>query len=163
LMAAGLLTDGLVSLLGVGLLVSGAVGWFGMVLPEERTVALPVVPEAAPRIEPRPPSTHPRIAEAAHRARLPLATYPVSAGIKGGIVGAVVMAILAESYGLISGNGIWYPINLLAAGVYAPALELSTEELRAFHPGALLMGIFIHGLASLLVGTLYGMLLPIFP
>jgi hypothetical protein len=163
LVAAGLLTDGLVSLLGAVLFFSGAVGWFGMVLPEERTVALTVVPEAVPRIEPRPPSTHPRIAEAAHRARLPLQTYPVSAGIKGGMVGSVVMALLAMGYGLSSGHGVWYPINLLAAGVNAHALEASTEELRAFHSGALLMAIFIHGLTSLLVGTLYGMLLPIFP
>jgi hypothetical protein len=163
LVAAGLLTDGLVSLLGAGLFVSGAVGWFGMVLPEERTVALTVVPEAAPRIEPRPPSTHPRIAEAAHRARLPVTTYPVTAGIKGGMVGSVVMALLAAGYGLSSGHGVWYPINLLAAGVNPRALEASTEELRAFHADALLMAIFIHGLTSLLVGTLYGMLLPIFP
>jgi hypothetical protein len=79
------------------------------------------------------------------------------------MVGAVVMALLAICYGLISGNGVWYPINLLAAGVYAPAVGTSSEELRAFHAGALLIATFVHGLTSLLVGTLYGMLLPIFP
>jgi hypothetical protein len=163
LMAAGLLTDTLVSVLGAGLLVAGAVGWFRKVLPVEQTVALPIVPEAPPRIEPRPPSTHPRIAEAEHRARIPLATYPVSAGIKGGLVGGIAMAFLAEVYGLVSGHGVWYPINLLAAGVVAPAIEGRTAELRNFDASALFIAILVHGVTSLLVGTLYGMLLPIFP
>jgi hypothetical protein len=161
LLAAGLVTTGLVSLLGAVLLISGAVGWFRDVLPEERSVEVRIAPEAQPRIEPRPPSTHPEVAERAHRARVPVEVYPVSAGIKGGIVGGAVMALLAIAYGLISHGSVWYPINLLAAGVLAPSLGATTEQLSAFHADGLLMATIIHGLGSLLVGTLYGVLLPI--
>jgi hypothetical protein len=162
LVGAGLVTAEMVSLLGALLLVAGAVGWFRAVLPSERAFRLTVEPEAQPLPEPRPPTTHPRIAEATHRARLPLETYPVSAGIRGGLAGAVVMALIAVVYGVVSHHSIWYPINLLVAGVYAPALEATTEQLNAFHGWTLLFGAFIHGLTSLLVGTLYGMLLPMF-
>jgi hypothetical protein len=163
LAGAGLLTTGLVSLLGVVLFIAGAVGWFGAVLPSERVVRLTVVPEIQPLPAPRPPTTHPRIAEAAHRARLPIETYPVSAGIKGGAAGAVAMAVIAALYGIVSHHGIWYPLNLLVAGVYAPALQASSEELSAFHGWVALFGILLHALTSLLVGTVYGMLLPMFP
>jgi hypothetical protein len=163
LLAAGLVTTGLVSLVGAVLLIAGAVGWFRDVLPEERSIAVAIAAEALPRIEPRPPETHPEIAEREHRARVPVEVYPVSAGIKGGIAGGVVMALLAIAYGIISHGSIWYPINLLAAGVYAPALGASTEELAAFHGDGLVMATIIHGATSLLVGTLYGVLLPIVP
>jgi hypothetical protein len=163
LLAFGLVTTALVSLLGAVLLIAGAVGWFRYVLPEEDCIAAPVEPEAPPRIEPRPPTTHPEVAEHEHRARVPVEVYPISAGIKGGIAGGVVMAVLAIAYGLISHHSVWYPINLLAAGVYAPALAATTEELTAFHADGLLMATIIHGLGSILVGTLYGVLLPIIP
>jgi hypothetical protein len=163
LLAFGLVTTGLISLLGAVLLIAGAVGWFRDVLPEERHILVPIVPEAQPRIEPRPPTTLPAVAERQHRARLPVEVYPVSAGIKGGIAGGVVMAVLAMAYGLISHGSIWYPINLLAAGMYAPALGATTEQLAAFHLDGLIMATIIHGLASLLVGALYGVLLPIVP
>jgi hypothetical protein len=56
-----------------------------------------------------------------HRARLPLEVYPISAGVKGGLVGSVVMAVLAILYGLIVQHSVWYPINLLAAGFFQQA------------------------------------------
>jgi hypothetical protein len=163
LLAAGLVTTGLLSLLGAVLLIAGAVGWFRDVLPEERCIVVPLEPEAQPRIEPRPPTTHPEVAEHEHRARVPVEVYPISAGIKGGLAGAVVMAVLAIAYGLISHGSVWYPINLLAAGVFERALGATTEQLEAFHADALVMATIIHGLTSLLVGALYGALLPIIP
>jgi hypothetical protein len=163
LMAAGLVTAPALSLLGAALMLGGAVGWFREALPREHTVSVPIEREAAPVTIPRAPSTHPRIAEAGHRARLPLEVYPISAGIKGGLLGGVVMAALAIAYGLLSHRSVWYPINLLAAGVFAPMLEETTAELTAFHADAFLMALVIHGVTSLLVGTLYGMLLPIAP
>lgn len=163
LVGAGLVTTGLVSLLGIVLFVAGVVGWFGVVLPSERVVRMTVEPALEPLPAPRPPTSHPAIAEARHRARLPVETYPVRAGIKGGAVGAVVMAVIAAAYGLISGHGIWYPLNLFVAGFYAPALEATTEQLSAFHGALTLFGLVIHGVTSLLIGTVYGMLLPMFP
>ncbi|MCU1281514.1 MAG: hypothetical protein JWM53_5060 [bacterium] len=163
LMGTGLVTTGLVSELGIVLFVAGAVGWFRAVLPSERVARVSVAPELQPLPAARPPTSHPAIAEAAHRAHLPVETYPVRAGIKGGAVGAVVMAMIAAAYGLISGHGIWYPLNLFVAGFYAPALEATTEQLSAFHGALTLFGLVIHAVTSLLVGTVYGMLLPMFP
>jgi hypothetical protein len=163
LLAAGLVTTELVGLVGGALALAGAVGWFKEVLPVERIIVLQVEPTLEPRIEPQPPTLIPHIAEGGHRARVPVEIYPISAGIKGGLAGGGAMALLAITYGLISHRSPWYPINLLVASVYAPALSATTEQLTAFYPWALGMGIIIHGLASLLVGTLYGVLLPMFP
>jgi len=161
LLATGLVTHALISALGALLMVAGAVGWFRDVLPEERAIAEPAEPD--PVVAPRPETSHPRVAESEHRARVPLEIYPISAGIKGGLAGGVAMAILAIIYGLVSHHSVWYPINLLTAGVYAPALGATTEQLTAFYGWSLIVGTIIHGLTSLLVGTLYGALLPIVP
>ena len=60
------------------------------------------------------------------RAWLPLQTYPISAGMKGGFAGSVAMAVLACLYGVLKAGSIWYPINLLAAVVYAGIAETRT-------------------------------------
>ena len=52
------------------------------------------------------------------RAWLPVHTYPISAGVKGGLAGSIAMAVLACGYGVLKVGSIWYPINLLAAVVY---------------------------------------------
>ena len=36
-------------------------------------------------------------------------TYPVSAGVKGGLAGSVAMAVLACAYGVLKAGSIWYP------------------------------------------------------
>jgi hypothetical protein len=161
LLATGLLTHALISLLGAVLLVAGAVGWFRDDLPSERTIVVPLEPE--PLVAARPPTTHPGVTEQAHREHVPIEVYPISAGIKGGIAGAVVMALLAILYGLVSHHSIWYPINLLAASAWEPLRERTTAELAAFDGTALIIATIIHALASLLVGALYGVLLPIVP
>ncbi len=43
------------------------------------------------------------------RAWLPVHTYPISAGVKGGIAGSVAMAVLACAYGVLKAGSIWYP------------------------------------------------------
>jgi formate-dependent nitrite reductase membrane component NrfD len=92
---------------------------------------------------------------------LPLEIYPISAGVKGGLAGSVAMAALAVLYGVISGHGIWYPINLLSAGFF-PA-RVTTEQIAAFHWDALIIATILHLICSLLVGLLYGAALPMFP
>jgi len=75
----------------------------------------------------------------------------------------VAMALLACLYGLLSHTSIWYPINLLASIVYAQSAQLSMAQLTAFHPALLVVATLIHIVASLLVGLLYGVMLPMFP
>ena len=50
LMFAGLLTGAVVSVLGAGLYLAGAVGWFGELFPVERHELVGVVPERAPEV-----------------------------------------------------------------------------------------------------------------
>jgi hypothetical protein len=104
-----------------------------------------------------------QIDPAIKRTRIPVEVYPYSAGIKGGLAGGVAMAVLAVLFGLFTYHSVWYPINLLASIVYAQALSTPMQHLLTFQPALLLVATLIHLVASLLVGLLYGVLLPMFP
>src|ERR1700736_816039 len=162
LVFAGLVTSPSVSILGAILTMAGCFGWFRDVLPHEKHESVP----AAEKV-PSPATSRPQVArvewmtQELRRARLPLEIYPISAGVKGGLAGSVAMAILAMLYGIISGHGIWYPINLLSAGFF-PA-RVTTEQITAFHWDALMIATLLHLVCSSLVGLLYGAALPMFP
>ncbi len=163
LLFAGLLTNVSLSLLGLVLVVAGSVGWFREVLPHEREVAVPVAPEEL-RIETgRKLVERVPVAPELVRAWLPVETYPISAGVKGGWAGAVAMAVLACTYGLLKARSIWYPINLLAATVYAQSFKLDPSQLYSFHLDSFAIAVVLHGVGSTLVGLLYGAMLPMFP
>ena len=115
LVMAGLITSLSVMILGAILAVSGCVGWFLDVFPHEKEVQVPIEAEQITIATPRHEVARLKIAPELHRALLPLETYPVSAGIKGGLAGSVAMAVLACLYGVLKQGSIWYPINLLAA------------------------------------------------
>jgi hypothetical protein len=162
LVAAGMVTNVAISVLGAILAVCGYIGWFRDVLPHEKMESVPVGDI------PQPVSTSRRQVERVefmhrdlHRARLPLEIYPVSAGVKGGLAGGVAMAVLALLYGILSGHGIWYPINLLSVGFF-PAIR-TTAQIAAFNGNSLIIASLIHLVTSLLVGLLYGVALPMFP
>jgi hypothetical protein len=163
LLFAGLLTNVSVSVLGAVLSLAGCVGWFREVLPHEREEAVEVVREDASIATERQRVERIHVDEAIVRAWLPLETYPISAGVKGGWAGSVAMAVLACIYGLLKTGSIWYPINLLAAGIYTQSLNLGPAQLNAFHAGPFLVALILHGLVSTLVGLLYGAMLPMFP
>ena len=131
LLCAGLVTSSAVSILGAVLAVSGCVGWFRDVLPHEKHESVSVSQEVVVVSTSRPLVARIELkTHELHRARLPLEIYPISAGVKGGLAGSVAMAILAVLYGVISGKGIWYPINLLSAGFF-PTRTLA--QIAAFH------------------------------
>ena len=162
LLVAGLLTAISVSVLGAVLALAGAVGWFRDVLPHEAHETVPVSDKPEPVF-----TTRSEVAQVGwithelNRSWLPLEIYPVSAGVKGGLAGSVAMAILAMIYGIVSKHGIWYPINLLAAGFF-PA-RVTTVQIAAFHWDAFLIAAAVHLITSLIVGLLYGAMLPMFP
>ena len=162
LLFAGLVTSMSVSLLGAALSLAGCVGWFREVFPHEHEETVPIVAEDI-RI-----TTERRLVErvsvpAYQRAWLPVHTYPVSAGVKGGLAGSVAMAFLACLYGVLKAGSIWYPINLLAAAVYAQSLKLGPAQLYSFHADSFAIALGLHALVSTSVGLLYGAMLPMFP
>src|SRR5216683_4994841 len=162
LMFAGLLTSVSVSALGVVLAVAGCVGWFREVFPHEHEETIRVMFEEHRITTERRVVERVPVAPDLVRAWLPLETYPVSAGIKGGLAGGIAMAVLACTYGLFKAGSIWYPINLLAATVYAESLKLGPTQLNAFHADGFAIALVLHGIGSIFVGLLYGAMLPMF-
>src|SRR5580698_8084750 len=163
LVFAGLVTNASLSILGAILAVTACVGWFRDVLPAEKEEMIRVTAEVSVVATSRREVERLAVAPELSRALLPLETYPVSAGIKGGLAGSVAMAVLACLYGLLKQGSIWYPINLLAATVYSQSLRFGTTSLSSFHLGSFSIAVVIHLLTSLLVGLLYGAMLPMFP
>jgi len=162
LMFTGLLTSVSVTILGTVLAVAGCVGWFREVFPHEHEVIVPIVPEDLSVTTERRVVERLPIAADQVRAWLPVHTYPISSGVKGGLAGSVAMAVLACAYGVIKAGSIWYPINLLAAVVYAQSLKLGPAQLNSFHADSFAIAVVLHGLVSTLVGLLYGAMLPMF-
>ena len=143
LVFAGLLTSASVSVLGAVLAIVGCVGWFREVFPHEHEEVVPVVPEDVSVATERRVVERLPVAPEQVRAWLPLETYPISAGVKGGLAGSVAMAVLACLYGLLKTGSIWYPINLLAAVVYAPSEVPSASQLNSFHAGIFLIAVVL--------------------
>jgi hypothetical protein len=101
--------------------------------------------------------------EEGHRTRIPTEVQPLSAGVKGGIVGGVAMAIVALVYGVLFQQSLWYPINLLSAAAMPGMAQADVTQLRAFNLTALIIGIIAHGMISVLTGLLYAVILPMLP
>src|SRR5262245_33977958 len=112
LVFAGLLTSASVSVLGAVLTVGGCVGWFREVIPHPHEDVVTVVPEVVRVTTERREVERLPVAAEQVRAWLPVHTYPVSAGVKGGWAGSVAMAVLACAYGVLRVGSPWYPINL---------------------------------------------------
>ncbi len=162
LAAAGLVTSAGISVLGGVLMLAGSVGWFCQVLPHEAHEEVPVTVQPVTIASSRALVEHIRLSPE-HRAHLPIETYPVISGIKGGIAGGFAMIVPALVYGLVAQHSIWYPINLLGGAGVANWRNPSTADIAAFHWQGLLVAIIIHSLTCVLVGLLYGAMLPMLP
>jgi hypothetical protein len=162
LLFTGLLTSVSVTVLGAVLAVAGCVGWFREVFPRQHELTLPLVAEDVTVSTERRVVDRFTIAADQVRAWLPVQTYPVSAGLKGGLAGSVAMAVLACAYGVLKAGSIWYPINLLAASVYEQSLKLGPAQLYSFHADSFVIALGLHALVSIVVGLLYGAMLPMF-
>lgn len=163
LLVGGLVTTVAITILGAVFVVTGAVGWFRQVLPVESREWVPVVrEEVAIRTTRATVERVPGIS-LAPRVWLPVHIYPISAGIKGGLAGGAVMAVLAGAYGIFSANGIWYPMNLLVAGFFPGMATQTASQIGTFRLNELLVAIALHLVISLTVGLLYGAMLPMLP
>ena len=162
LAVAGLLTSAGISFLGGALMIVGCVGWFRDVLPHEKHEEVEILDQpvviTSHRLLVERIQVDPR-----HRAHVPVETYPILSGIKGGIAGGFAMIVPALIYGLIAQHSIWYPVNLLGGAGVANWRNPTNAEIAAFHWQGLLVAIAIHVVTCLLVGMLYGAMLPMLP
>jgi hypothetical protein len=176
LMCTALVTNAVIGLLGLILFVTSGVGWFRQVLPHERHDEIAVRTQEIQIVSSRGlinrhptsgmhlPTSDMRLPTGdMHRKLLPIESFHISTGIKGGIAGGIAMVIPAGLFGLIRYHSIWYPINLLAAGGFVNWVGASDAFLSQFHMQGLLAAMAIHGFTSLLVGLLYGAMLPMYP
>lgn len=160
---AGMVTSVAVTVVGIVIALAGAVGWFSEVLPVENEESVTVERETVVSVPARAPVTYLKVGEDFNRAVLPLAIHPYSAGIKGGIAGGFVMAVLAVAQGIMLHGSPWYTINILAGTVMPDLAHADTATLCMFNLSAFGAALMMHAIASVLVGLLYGVLLPMFP
>jgi hypothetical protein len=165
LMLAGVVTNPAVSVVGLIVAVAAGVGWSRIMLSpsgghelervEVHVLSVRPAPGTVATLEPGMPG---------QRMSIPEQIHPYSAGAKGGLIGAVSMAVPALLYGLLSEHhSLWYPINLLAGMVATRFAGMSEEDLEAFQPLGLVVGTVIHVVSSVGVGLLYGVVLPMLP
>jgi hypothetical protein len=165
LIMAGMVTNIGVGILGLLLSIAGSVGWFFQVFPHEQHEAVSVTATALKvtstrTLMERPHRLHESVTP---RKILPIETFRITTGIRGGIAGGIAMIVPATIFSLIKYHSLWYAMNLLAAGGFVSWAGASDAFLGQFHLAGLLAALLIHGLTSLLVGLLYGAMLPMFP
>jgi hypothetical protein len=166
LLVTGIATNLALSVVGGVLFVVSLAGWIAHLMPGQGHMVEELVPQEqrAKPIQARPGTVDQmEPGMAGYRFQLPEKIRPISAGIWGGIAGGIVMTMPAMLYGLLSGNRVWFPINLLA-GMALPGLDhLDIEDLKYFHLGWFLLATCIHVVLSLGLGLVYGVLLPTLP
>jgi hypothetical protein len=166
LLGAGVALNLTLSIVGAVVFIAGLASWIGHLMPgrghfheermpaEQRPEEVAVTPGQVEQLATGKPG---------YRMQLPLKIHPISAGIKGGLLGGLVMPLPALLWGIISGHGIWYPVNLLAGMVIAGVDGKPVAELEQFRFSLLLVGLVIHAAMSLVLGLIYGVLLPTLP
>lgn len=162
LLVASLVTNAALAVVGVLLMIGGCIGWFREVLPQEHHETVPVVGPVVAVVSERTSVARLEVSDR-HRAYLPVETYPIVSGLKGGIAGGIAMVIPALLYGYISHHSIWYAVNLLGGAGVGHWRNPTTADIAAFHWDGFLIALVIHAATSLLVGLLYGALLPMWP
>ena len=162
LMITGMVTHWVISLLGVVLAVRSVVGWFFEVLPHEHHAPVPIQrtrlssPAPAPRTARLPIDARHRKAD----ARRNIQRHGRNQGRHRGrnCHGGSGDSLQPAPY-----HSLWYAVNLLAAGGFVSWAGQSDAFLAQFHLMGLLAALGIHALTSVLIGLLYGAMLPMFP
>src|SRR5262249_51594572 len=113
---------------GAAVFVVGLSIWVGQLLPGRGHIHESV---AEPEYRPLPAKVAPGVVEQlrpglpGYRLRLPEKVHPISAGLKGGLIGGLAMPLPALAWGLFSGHGLLYPVNILA-GMVLPGVGRMT-------------------------------------
>ena len=154
----GFLTTWPIGLVGFILCMVGFVGWFKDCYPGDREVELEVLPHHIPTkvtTSRTLDTNHPL-----HRAKLPLKIHRVPSGIIGGIAGGIAMMAVAILGSFILHGSPWHPFNLTAATLMQSMTEL---DVNTFHPTAFFVALGIQLVASVCIGLVYGVALPLMP
>jgi hypothetical protein len=159
---AGLVTNVGVGIAGLLLVGCGVAGWAKQVLPEEHHEMIPVEARRFTPSSVRTQVAHLQVSEV-HRAFLPVESYAVTSGLRGGIAGGIVMIFPALLYGYLTQHSIWYAVNLLGGAGVAHWTNATTADIAAFHWNGLITATIIHAAICTLVGLLYGAMLPMWP
>ncbi len=162
LVAAGLVTQWIVTIIGFMLMIIGAIGWFREVHPEESEEIVPIAGEPL-AITPRTSRVLRLMGQQRHRQRIPAMIHPYSAGVWGGIIGGIVMAVVATIGSLIEHGSIWYACNLLSATILIGVESQTVEQLSQFNTTSFVVAMLIQATMSVLVGLIYGVTLPMIP
>lgn len=162
LVLAALVMSPYIAILGAILTVAGIVGWFRAMFPHEAHEDVPVTVEIISFVPTLEKVARIQVDET-HRAQLPLETFPISSGIKGGIAGGIAMVIPAEIYGVLRYHSIWYVVNLLGGAGVGEWTNPTLQQMTHFNLSAFITANIIQGATTLLVGILYGAMLPIWP
>lgn len=163
---AGVALSLAIAAVGLLLLLAGLGMWIAHLMPGKGHVEEPRVAEELRSV---PIAGRPGTVETLRedmpgfRIQVPSKVHPLSAGVKGGLWGGLVMPVPALLYGVISSHGMWYPVNLLA-GIVLPNLgSLTQRELEQFNFSYLLVALILHFAMVLVIGLVYGVLLPTLP
>jgi hypothetical protein len=165
LLAAGVALGTAFLVVGAMVVVAGLSIWIVQLLPGRGHVSESLAEPARPQPVTAAPGGVERLRPGmpGYRLRLPQDVHPVSAGIKGGIAGGAAMPVPALLWGLFSGHGLWYPVNLLAGMVLPGVGRMTVPELEQFHASLLVVALVIHVVMSVVIGLLFGVLLPTLP
>ncbi len=162
----GLVTDMVITLVGLVVGLVGAVGWFLDVFPHPKHEYVKVRPVEE---QPKPIRTAGRVVQileeghVPNRAHIPQEVHPYSVGVYAGLVAGVVMAGMACLFGFFYYHSIWYPVNLLAASGVPELANADQKTLMDFSAAGLIVGAIAHVTLSLMVGLLYAALVPMLP
>ncbi|HQR05556.1 MAG TPA: hypothetical protein PLN21_01980 [Gemmatales bacterium] len=152
-------------IIGGMVIIAGLYLWIAQLLPGrghvQEEIEEPV--EKLAEVQAEAAVTHLHEGMPGYRLLLPTSYHPISSGVKGGIAGGIVMPITAMIWGVMTGHGIWYPVNLVA-GMILPGIDkMSDETLQQFNFPLFMVAGSIHIVMSLIIGLIFGVLLPTLP
>src|ERR1700743_959696 len=157
---ASLVTSVGVGVAGLVLVCCGVAGWARQVLPVEHHEMVPLKAKRFVPSSVRTKVAHIEVSEV-HRAFLPVESYAVTAGLRGGIAGGIVMIFPALLSGYLTQHSIWYAGTLLGGAGVAHWTNATTADIAAFHWNGLITATMIHAAVCLLIGLLYGAMVPL--
>ncbi len=97
------------------------------------------------------------------RITVPAEMYPYRVGLVGGIIAGAVMALAMAGWGALTGMGVWFPVNLIAATVLRHLQNEPLEMLSQFYLAGAVVGTLIHLGLSIVLGFIFATLLPTLP